>query len=193
MGSYSHRSNSHRDTGRDHTDRNHATRSIVNMNANTNTQRTNAQGRDHTHDHGSYHWNGRDDNHSMTSIITSIPTTVADRDRGSHAGESNTNTCTDTNSNFNSIANYRPHTPPQKPDSTLKLKEIIGSLSTVLGLVKNLDSLDTVQESEMWKERAFFVEVNITSLKDEIESLKNGVTVWENRTKRIEKRCDWCE
>ena len=162
------------------------------MNANTDTQRTNAQqGHDHTHEHGSYHWNGRDDNRSMTSTITSIPTTVADRDHGSHAGahKSNANTRTDTNSNFNSSANYR----PQTPDSTLKVKEIIGSLSTVLGLVKNLDSVDTVQEMEMWKERAFLAEVNITSLKDEIESLKKEVTVWENRTKRIEKRCDWCE
>jgi len=153
---------------------------------------SNPQGHDHTHDHGSYHWNGRDDNRSMTSTITSIPTTVADRDRGSHAGahKSNTNTRTDTNSNFNSSANYRPQTPPQTPDSTLKVKEIIGSLSTVLGSVKNLDSLDAVQEIEMWKERALLAEVNITSLKGEIESLKKEVTVWENRTKRIEKRCD---
>jgi len=164
----------------------------VNMNAHTDTKRTNAQGHDHTHDHGSYHRNGRDDNRSMTSTITSIPTTVADRDHGSHAGahKSNANTRTDTNSNFNSSANYRPQTPPQTPDSTLKVKEIIGSLSTVLGSVKNLDSLDTVQEMEMWKERALLAEVNITSLKDEIESLKKEVTVWENRTKRIEKRCD---
>ena len=192
IGSYSQRRNSHKDTGKD-TDRN-ATRSIVNlnMNANTDTKRTNPQGHDHTHDHGSYHWNGRDDNRSMTSTITSIPTTVADRDRGSHAGahKSNTNTRTDTNSNFNSSANYRPQTPPQTPDSTLKVKEIIGSLSTVLGSVKNLDSLDAVQEIEMWKERALLAEVNITSLKGEIESLKKEVTVWENRTKRIEKRCD---
>lgn len=75
-------------------------------------------------------------------------------------------------------------------DGTLKVGEIIGSLETVLGSVKNLVSLDVIREMQRWKKRAQAAEQKNWELSKEIEKLEQDVSMWQGRLRRVELRCE---
>jgi hypothetical protein len=75
-------------------------------------------------------------------------------------------------------------------DGTFEVGDIIGSLETVLGSVKNLDALDVLKEMQGWKERALNAEQKNWAMSEEIKALEKDVSMWQGRTRRIELRCE---
>jgi hypothetical protein len=78
----------------------------------------------------------------------------------------------------------------EEVNKDLEVGDIIGSLETVLGSVKNLDSLDILKEMKEWKIRALDAEQKVWTMEEEIKRLEGEVSIWQGRTKRVEMRCD---